>query len=279
MKSSSEKLLDKQIGEIIYENFVNRDKLSYDEIKQKIENADFKILPNCKAIDVCILPNNHILATTNYSIRIFDENFQEVKKRQVNYLNAFGCALDTKNDIIYISDHINNCIDVYNLSLQKTKTFGLDNNSKFNGIRKMTWINSTLFVCDLGNKRIQIFDDQLKLIESMKLDYCPYSIKVSNKTIGICSEFRGLYFYDLETKKLVKEYKELAGTIQLIDSNFYVISFDPEPKKVYCFNDHGCLIQEINISNDIKNYITSPWYFRIINFKREIVLYSYHSKI
>jgi hypothetical protein len=262
----------------VYKNFENRDKLSFDAIKEKIENADFKILPNCKAIDACILPNDRILVTTNYSIQIFDENFQPIKQREVNYLNAFGCALDSRNNI-YISDQINNCIDVYNLSLQKIKTFGLDINSNFNGIRKMTWNDSNLFVCDLGNKRIQIFDDNLKFIDSMKLDYCPYSIQVSNKTIGVSSEFRGLYFYDLETKRLLNEYKDLTGTLNLIDSKFFVILFDPEPKKVFCYNEHGFLIQEIKISDNIKSYIASPWYCRIINFKREIVLYSYHSKI
>ena len=91
------------------------------------------------------MPNGTILATTNYSIQLFDEQFKEIKQIDST---AIGCAINTTKNEIYISNEKNNCIDTFDLNLNKIKTFGSkgSENSQFNDIGRMYWKNSKLFV-------------------------------------------------------------------------------------------------------------------------------------
>ncbi len=221
------------------------------------------------------MPNGHVLATTSYSIRLFDEKFKEIKQIDVS---AIGCTINTTKNEIYISNEKSSCIEIYDLNLNKIKTFGSKGSKdyEFKDIGLIYWKNSILYVLDAGNKRIQIFDLETKFIDSIKLDYRPSSISVSDKTIGVCGNL-GTYFYDLNTKKLGNEYKGFIGSLSMINSIFYLASYRPDPKTVFCFNQGGEFFIKINVSDKLDNYITHPWNFHILNYKRDIVLFSYNS--
>ena len=223
------------------------------------------------------MPNGTILATTNYSIQLFDEQFKEIKQIDST---AIGCAINTTKNEIYISNEKNNCIDTFDLNLNKIKTFGSkgSENSQFNDIGRMYWKNSKLFVLDAGNKRIQIFDIETNFIDSIKLDYRPSSIAVSDKTIGVCGN-TGTFFYDTETKNLEYEFKNQIGSLSMIDSIFYLASYKPTPKKVFCFNPNGKFLMEINVCDKLSNYLIHPWSFHILNNEREVVLFYYNSLV
>jgi hypothetical protein len=261
----------------LYDEISN--KLGFLEIDERIKNAEFKIFPNCKVIDYCVLPNKSIFVTTQNSIRIFNEIFQETKNIAVSKWTTFGCAINSRNEI-YISNTLNNCIGIYNLNLEKFNTVGSKGNSngQFDDIGRMIWKEPHLYVCDLKNKRIQIFDIDLKFLDVIQLVDSPRSIQILNKTIGVCGN-DGTYFYDLETKKLKNEIKRLDGAISLINSIFYVGTNINSKNKINCYDEDGCLIKEIEISDKLKEYIISPWHFQIFGYKKDIFLYSWCSKI
>ena len=249
------------------------------EINEKIKNAEFKIFPNCKAIDFCILPNKRILVTTQNSIRVFNQILQEIKIIDVSKWTAFGCAINHRNEI-YISNASNNCIDIYNLNLEKIKACGSKGNGygEFDDIGRMKWIDPYLYVCDLKNKRIQVLDIDLKFLYLIKLNDTPRSLQVFNKTIGVCSN-DGTYFYDLETRQLKNEIKTLDGVINLMNSKFYIGTHINTTFKMNCYDENGYLIQQIEISEKLKDFITSPWHFHIFVNEREIFLFSWCSNI
>ena len=111
-----------------------------------------------------------------------------MKTINISKWTAFGCALNHRNEI-YISNASNNCIDIYNLNLEKIKAFGSKGNGygEFDDIGRMKWIDPYLYVCDLKNKRIQVLDIDLKFLYLIKLNDTPRSLQVFNKTIGVCS--------------------------------------------------------------------------------------------
>ena len=62
-----------------------------------------------------------------------------------------------------------------------------------------------------------------------------------------------IYFYNIKTKTLKKEYRNICDRINLIDSHFYVITYQP-PKKLFIFNQEGELVDESSVES-ISEYI------------------------
>ena len=85
--------------------------------------------------------------TTQNSIRVFNQILQEIKIIDVSKWTAFGCAINHRNEI-YISNASNNCIDIYNLNLEKIKAFGSKGNGygEFDDIGRMKWIDPHLYM-------------------------------------------------------------------------------------------------------------------------------------
>lgn len=271
----NEPIKKNQIGEIIYKNYISENTLTKNEIKDKIENANFELLSNIQVVSLCILPNDQILATDKDSIHIFDEKFKEIKNIKVPEWTSVGCSLSPKNEI-YISDYTNSCINVFDLSLQKINKFGSKGNGnyQFDGIYRIIWRNGYLYVCDRWNRRIQTYDINLNFFDSIKLDYIPWSIEVLNKTIGVCGN-EGTYFYNLDDKSLINEYDKLFGGMNLINSKFYVTVYQPTPHKVKCYDRNGKLCDEFHVNSRINQFIEDPYYYQIFAFKKNLVFFSY----
>jgi hypothetical protein len=261
----------------VNKNCWNQNELTKRETREKIQNANFESISNLKIVSICILPNDQILATTDFSIRVFNGELKEIKVQKVPQWTAIGCAISPKNEI-YISDYSNSCINIYDLNLNKITCFGSNgkDNNQFDGIYRIIWRKTYLYVCDRWNKRIQIYDIDLKHIDSITLHYTPWSIEISKKTLGICGN-TGTYFYDLNTKELIKSYVGLYGGINLINSNFFVTSYSPEPNKVNCYDHRGDLIEEIKVSKEINKLISGPLYYQILQYKKKLVFFSYLS--
>ena len=256
----------------------------FEEIKKNLESENFKRLENCTVYDICILPNDGILATTNDSIRIFNEKFEEIVKKEIYQGYANGCELSPNKDNIYISNHHDSCIDLYDMSLNKQhgKSIGSEGRGKyqFYGIGLMTCYNSNLYVCDKLNRRIQVLKTNkfLEFIDSIDLNDIPYTIKISNGVIGLCCN-GGTYFYDLESKNIKIELNSFDGTMNLINSIFVVIQSnlikdDPGYQiLIFDFKSNSFKSEIMKISRDYideKNLIN----YQIINYKNGILLFS-----
>ena len=131
-----------------------------------------------------------------------------------------------------------------------TKTFGSkgDGKDQFQYPSTIIRQNEYLFVSDAGNKRIQILTLDFKYHDTIQLDFHPCSIAVSSTIIGIFKYLSGIYFYDLKTKKMKKEYQNINGRINLIDSHFYVMTCD-SPQKLLIFDEEGDLIDEASVKS------------------------------
>ena len=207
--------------------------------------------------------SNEAFITNNYqSVTLFDYSFNQLKKVDIEG-PSLGCAIYNDKGI-YISDFYKDCIYLMDNQLDIMKTFGSNGDciDQLNGPNTICCHNEYLFVSDEGNKRIQILTLDLKYHDTIKLDFCPESIAVSNTTIGIHGANYKIYFYDLKTKRLKKEYRKINGRISLIDSHFYVVTnrasikFYEEPKKLFIFDEEGELIDEISVES-ISEHIQS----------------------
>ena len=204
-----------------------------------------------------------------WSVTLFDESFNQLKKVDIEG-SAIGCAIHKDNGI-YITPSGKNCIYLMDNELNIIKTFGSfgDRMDQFQYPSTICCQNDYLFVSDRFNERIQILTLDLKYHDTIQLDFNPKSIVVSSTTIGINSNrifdnkinfygyLSGIYFYDLKTKTLKKEYRNIYGRISLIDSHFYVIT-SKQPKKLFIFDKEGELVDEISLES-INEHIRDEW--------------------
>jgi hypothetical protein len=264
----------------------------YKKLKNLIKTDKFEIISNCLAYDVCILSNNNILATTYNSICILNEKFEVLRKKELYHGYAKGCVLSPQKNKIYISNHHDGCIDLYDYELNKElgKSVGSEGSGKnqFYGIGRMTWYESNLYVCDELNKRIQVLrfndtEESLEFVDEIKLDDIPYTIKISNDMIGLsCNS--GSYFYELRTKKLKFEFETFYGSMNLINSIFVVTQsslMKETPRDEILLIDlksnQGPIIAGIiKISKKLKDYISREnlTKYHFINYNSKILVYS-----
>ena len=258
------------VGEIVYHNLIINEKA-----RSALNNFEFEILTtNESSYEICALPNDYFVSSNLGSITIFDQNFKQIKT--VSLPIPVGCALNHKNEL-YVADHIKSCIYIMDLDLNIIKTYG-SYGTGANQLKNPFSIccqNVYFYVCDGGNHRIQMFNYDFELIDSIQLNYKPYSIKISDTTIGVCGS-NGVYFYDIRSLCLKKEYKNVIGRISYINSYFYVISYAPY-KRGYCYDHDGTLVEEIKIDK-FGEFITHHWDGYFLCVKNNFMILSNSSK-
>jgi hypothetical protein len=253
----------------------NLDFNSMAEIMYKMEKGNYETV-QMKVLDVCVLPNNRLLSTTLYSIAILDEKFNIVKETKYidgNAIYSYGVAFNNEQNFIYVSSRDSiYLLDVY---LNKIKSFGSRGSNKNSLIhpRGIFLKDDYLYVCDRGNKRIQILNSDLEYIDTIKLFFIPDTIKIFGTTIGIAAYNGSIQFYDLKTKEFKKELDNLYGRISEIDSLFYVVTYSPS-KMFYCFDSDGNIKREIDIER-FKNLKFDYWGGNILYFNNSLIMTSY----
>ena len=218
-------------------------------IKRTIQKGVFETISiGVRPFEIKRLTNGCFISNNFGSVTIFDESFKQLTKVDIK-CPAFGCAIyNDKN--IYITDFGNHCIYFMDNELNIVQTFG----SEGDGVDQLYFPftifcqNEYLFVSDSSNKRIQILTSDLKYHDTIQLDFYTWSIALSSTAIGIHGENDKIYFYDIKTKRLKKEYSNINGRISLIDSHFYVISCK-QPQKLFIFDEEGELIDETSVDS------------------------------
>ena len=172
-------------------------------IKKTIEKGVFEIISIGEhSLDTRRLSNGNFISSNKKSVTLLDENFKQVKKIE---MTNFGCAIHNDKDI-YITDFENSCIYLMDHELNIIKTFGSegDGMDQLYGPESIFCQNDYLFVSDYLNKRIQILTLDFKYLDTIHLDFLPWSIAVSSTTIGINGLDKKMRFYDIKTKKMKK---------------------------------------------------------------------------
>ena len=196
-------------------------------IKRTIQKGVFeKISIDAYPYEIKRLSNGHFISNNWGSVTLFDESFNQLKKIDIKG-DLFGCAIHD-DEGIYLTDGDNHCIYLMDNELNIIKTFGSegDDMDQFDHPCTIICQNDYLFVSDWFNKRIQILTLDLKYLDTIQLDFDPESIAVSKTTIGINgSMVSGIFFYDIKTKKMKKEYRNINGRIVLLILIFGNIPF------------------------------------------------------
>ena len=216
-------------------------------IKNTIQNGAFETISiDIAPQEIRRLSNGCFISSCTDSITIFDDSFKQLKQIDLDY--AVGCAIHNDKNI-YITDYDKCCIYLMDNQLKMIKKFGCKGSTmnQFNIPLSICMKDEFLYVCDLGNKRIQILKLNFEYHETIQLDFYPQFIEISNTTIAICGS-QGIYFYDKRTKQLKKKYPAILSRISLIDFNFYVIS-GTLVKNLFIFDHEGELIDEVILEN------------------------------
>ena len=240
-------------------------------LTNKIKNVDVEnllksgkreyIYLNTPFFNLCTLPNNRLLSSQcdidetgrlKQTLAIYDENYFVVKKYDVingENIHLDDICINEENEMFYILNIIYHRITVTDFEMNFIEYFGSkgEGNNEFNYPKSLCFKNECLYVSDSCNKRIQIFNEELELINSLKLDESPDTIKVSSAVICIkfCTDST-IHFYNLHDLSFHKKFDNVFR-INEINSNFFLLNF--ESLSVTCHDAYGNLKEEIFVED------------------------------
>jgi hypothetical protein len=192
---------------------------------------------------------------------VSSNNIKRADKINNNYISLKGITFNKDNKCLYVTDRLKLCIYMLDSNLNFIKSFGTHGkgNNHFNQPLGLCCKGDMLYICDYGNKRVQILSCNLEHIDSMQLDYWPESIKISDSTICI-SGHQEINFYDLETRTLKEHFSNVYGRLSRKDSRFYVRN-NGSDKKIHCFGEDKdtSIIRNLRISDSYKEWDYYWW--------------------
>ena len=237
--------------------------------------------------EILVLNNNNLIVAgweDDFFMTLYDQDFKVIKTtNEINgsLIQPTGLAVNTLTDQLFISNIDEHQIIITDFEFNKLKTFGSrgSNNEQFSFPAGLCFLrNSDLFVCDDGNKRIQVFNKELEFIKTIPLDYHPRRIKVSNTTVfvrgytsGDISVFFKTYIYDLTNWTLKSKYDHHSFYSCICDlyQYYYIIPFK---SKLILYNSDGDTLKEVevNVINEISDFNIAG----LINLKNNLIIYS-----
>jgi hypothetical protein len=154
---------------------------------------------------------------------------------------------------------------------------GKGNHELFNP-RGICFKNHSMYVCDMSNSRVQIFNKEFELISTPKTNYGPWKIKVSNLLICIKCITGKIYFYNLNDLSLDRKYSHETCRISEYNSCFYEFFFK-KIKKINFYDKTGDLKGEL-IINNFAHYFTNGdfWDGTFIDYKGDLLILSQSEK-
>jgi hypothetical protein len=218
---SEEIVTEKAIGEIVYLD-VDVKELFLRGKTETIELAH-------DVFDIIALSNNRIACSSFFSkcLVLYDENFKPVKKiDKINELSFTPTGIASYDNHLYIADSQNHSIIKLDDEFNFIKSLG-SCGADFNQFVKPLGIcfkNGILYICDLFNQRIQICDKDLEFIDSVKVNYHPWMIKISNSLIFVQAfRVKSLFIYDLGSLSFKKKLDNPSENchFSVIYSNLY----------------------------------------------------------
>ena len=256
-----------------------------ENIREKIRNADYTINDlEIRPFDSIVLPNDLILFANrdDKKLTLCDENFKVIKTIDKIDNRGFypeAVALNGKNNRIYFTNRDSHEVIMTDLNVCKIKSFGSIGSieRQFNDPCGICYIDGFVYVCDSKNERIQILNEELEYCKSVPLDYEPWLIKGSNNLICIeRNDGQGISFYDLKANfSLIHNYEHGWGKISNLNGCFYECCV--KKKRIYCYDEEGSIIEEINIDR-FDNIISNSWDGYLFSFKKNLLMLCYNKR-
>ena len=274
------------IGDLFYmciDDFAMCTKMIKGLKKDEFDIFELKSRPQ----EILVLNNNNLIVAgweDDFVMTLYDQDFKVIKNtNEINgsLIQPTGLAVNTLTDQLFISNIDEHQIIITDFEFNKLNTFGSrgSNNEQFSFPAGLCFLrNSDLFVCDDGNKRIQVFNKELEFIKTIPLDYHPRRIKVSNTTVfvrgytsGDISVFFKTYIYDLTNWTLKSKYDHHSFYSCICDlyQYYYIIPFK---SKLILYNSDGDTLKEVevNVINEISDFNIAG----LINLKNNLIIYS-----
>ena len=221
------------------------------KMKRALMNGKFETIQLAGfGVSLMALPNGNLVYSNHRQVFLLNETFEEIK--MVSIGGTSFSASNHRNEI-YVSCSENHCIILFDLNLNKLKQFGPED---IIGIREhiMGYRNTQnrlqypqglcchdnfLYICDQGNRRIQILNLDLEYQSTIQLDEYPCRVQISETTIGVSCNWATL-FYDLNTRALKYKYNYRTFNINYIDSIFCALNYD----QFYFFDSEGNFVEK-----------------------------------
>ena len=230
-----------------------------DSVHEEAVINEIKLVYN--PYNICSLPNNKLLVSDyiNNQLLYYDENFQLIKTiKQIDGHSFCPLGISTDgNNKIYVCDHDNNRIILVDYNFKIKKMFG----RKGSGTNELKhpydayYYSNQVFVCDLGNKRIQQLTSDLTFIKSFKLDYEPWQLVALNGKLFVRSyNEKAIYIYDINTWNSNNDHEaKIDGHNGILcKCGSHVYEFNTKYSKIYCYNQNGVLLNYIDLN--LKNF-------------------------
>ena len=135
--------------------------------------------------------------------------------------------------------------------------------------------NVILYNCEYYNKRIQIYNKELEFIDSVKVDYLPVWIKISNSFIFVQAAcIKSVFIYDLDTFSFKKKIDNPSEHCRLsvINSNLY--RFNSNSKSLFLYHENGDFSEEIIVNNVDGKIIPDSYDGKFIHFNGNLLMTS-----
>ena len=224
------------------------------------ENIFLKYRPS----DLIVLTNNRLLILNCVArlnlfknhlkfITLHDENYKVIKSiHAINrepITSELKIVVNEEKKELYILNGSKARIIVTDFELNFIKYFG----SMGRGDNQFLWPNNIcfkngfLYVSDRKNKRIQKFNQNLKFIKLLELEYEPLELTVLNSELAVKSIDGTTNFYDINAFNFNRKANDVFGfNLSEIDSIFYEVR---RSKEVYCYDQDGNFIEKIQLIN------------------------------
>ena len=224
-------------------------------MKETVLNGKFELIQVAgRPVSLISLPNGNLVCGTDDSVKLFDENFKEIKSVSTDGWSF--CAFNHRNEI-YVSVIHEHCIISFDLILNKLNQFGsygLGNN-QLNYPHGLCCHGDYVYICDRDNRRIQMLTFDLEYSNTIELDGLkPLRVQTSETTIGV-SCVGATLFYDLKTRALKCRHNNYGTwTINYFNSIFYGSNY--EEKKFYFFDSDGNFIEEMVMNDNLSKHLS-----------------------
>ncbi len=134
--------------------------------------------------------------------------------------------INKKKKNLYITDEQNKRTIKLDFEFKTIKTIGSLGSSfnQFNTPPGISCKDGILNICDFMNTRIQIYNKDLEFIGTIKMDYNPYLIKITNSLLFVqTANKRCLFIYELNCLSLKQKIDNPAEycCLSVINSNVY----------------------------------------------------------
>ena len=129
---------------------------------------------------------------------------------------------------ICVSVHHEHCIRLFDLNLNQLKQFGSfgAGNNQFNYPAGLCCHGDYVYICDRGNKRIQILTLDFEYSSTIQLDDYPRRVQTSETTIGVSGSNGITFFYDLKTRALNLDIITTEHGISIILIQYFMVRMD-----------------------------------------------------